>query len=139
MLRIDRARSTVLAAFAFICFIIYLRSGPPEPEATGNSRIAVASMTTGESSYDYASLSNKFGYAQKHGYHIEFDWHGDGFWHKLNILERLIKRKKYDWILMIDFDTLITNMTVKVEDLVEESIAQAPDPKKIDIIFTPDW
>jgi len=78
-------------------------------------------------------------YTQKHGYHLEFDWVGDGFWHKLNMIDRLIKQNKYNWIWWIDFDTLITNTTVKLEDLIEESLATAPDPNQIDMILTPDW
>ena len=51
-------------------------------------------------------------YAQKHNYHLEFDWVGDG---------------------------LITNTTVRLEDLIDESLATAPDPEKVDMILTPDW
>ena len=78
-------------------------------------------------------------YAKKHGYHLEFDWSGDGFWHKLTMIDRLIHRNAYDWIWWIDFDTLITNMTVKLEDLIEESLANATNPDQIDMILTPDW
>jgi mannan polymerase II complex MNN10 subunit len=70
---------------------------------------------------------------------MEFDWFGDGFWHKVTMIDRLIKRNKYDWIWWIDFDTIITNTTVKLEDLIAESLAAVPDPDKIDMILTPDW
>ena len=78
-------------------------------------------------------------YASRHGYHMEFDWFGERYWHKLNMVERLIQQQRYDWIWWIDYDTLITNTTVKLEDLIEESLATAPDPIKIDMILTRDW
>lgn len=78
-------------------------------------------------------------YVKKHGYHLEFDFSGDGFWHKINIVHRLVQQKKYDWIWWIDFDTLITNTTIRLEDLIEESLATVPDPNKIDMILNRDW
>jgi mannan polymerase II complex MNN10 subunit len=70
---------------------------------------------------------------------MEFDWFGDGFWHKLNMIERLIQHNQYDWIWWIDFDTIITNTTVKLEDLIQESLVNVTDPNNIDMILTPDW
>ena len=70
---------------------------------------------------------------------MEFDWFGDGYWHKLNIIERLVKQKNYSWIWWIDFDTLITNTEVRLEDLIEESLANVSDPNRIDMILTADW
>jgi hypothetical protein len=66
MLRVDRARSTLLGVFLLICFVLYFRSREPVDDiptlggSTPGSRIAIACMTTDESSYDYKSLSNKF-------------------------------------------------------------------------------
>lgn len=78
-------------------------------------------------------------YAKKHGYHLEFDWAGDGYWHKLNVIERLIRQEKFDWIWWIDYDTLITNTDIKLEDLIDGSLASVSDPIRINFLFTPDW
>lgn len=60
-------------------------------------------------------------------------------WHKLNMFENAIKQDRYDWIWWIDFDTLITNTNVKLEDIIEESIQKHSDPDSVDLILTADW
>ncbi|KAJ5454064.1 uncharacterized protein N7458_005020 [Penicillium daleae] len=95
-------------------------------------------MSTFETSYDHKSLSNKISYAGKHGYHLEFDWFGDGYWHKLDMMEQLIAHAKYDWIWWIDYDTLITNTDTKLEDLIEGSLASVSDPNRINFLLTSD-
>jgi len=60
-------------------------------------------------------------------------------WHKFEMIEDAIHSQKYDWIWWMDFDTLITNQTVKVEDLIAEHLANETDPNAIDFLFTPDW
>jgi len=60
-------------------------------------------------------------------------------WHKFEMIEEAIHARKYDWIWWMDFDTLITNQTVKVEDLIAEHLANETDPNAIDFLFTPDW
>jgi hypothetical protein len=70
---------------------------------------------------------------------LEFDWFGDGYWHKIKMIERLITQEKYDWIWWIDYDTLITNTETKLEDLIDDSLASVSDPERIDLLLTPDW
>jgi mannan polymerase II complex MNN10 subunit len=62
-------------------------------------------------------------------------------WHKFNMLEAAIETNKYDWIWWIDFDTLITNTTVELADIVLESLANETlaRQEKIDFLFTADW
>jgi mannan polymerase II complex MNN10 subunit len=55
------------------------------------------------------------------------------------MVQRLIQENKYDWIWWIDYDALITNTTVKLEDLIEESLATVPNPDQIDMMLTADW
>jgi len=60
-------------------------------------------------------------------------------WHKFVMVEEAIAMGQYDWVWWMDFDTLITNNTIKVEDVIEESLANLTNPDLIDFIFTPDW
>ena len=78
-------------------------------------------------------------YAKKHGYDFKFDLEGAGYWHKLDMVEQVIREEKSDWMFWIDFDTLITNSTIKVEDIINETLAAHGNPDKVDMIFTPDW
>lgn len=78
-------------------------------------------------------------YAKKHGYDFRFDLHGEGFWHKYVMFENLIDENKYDWIFWIDYDSIITNTSVKLENLISKSLALSQKPELIDAILTPDW
>jgi len=55
------------------------------------------------------------------------------------MVEAAIATGLYDWVWWMDFDTLITNNTIKIEDLIEESLANKTNADLIDFIFTPDW
>ena len=55
------------------------------------------------------------------------------------MMERLIKAGQHDWIWWLDFDTLFTNMTIKVTDIIQESLANATNPDDIDFLLTDDW
>ena len=79
-------------------------------------------------------------YANKQGYDLRIDYEGEnGAWHKMTMVEEQIKLQKYDWIWWVDFDTLITNKTTRITDIVDEVLANSTDPDKISMIFTPDW
>jgi mannan polymerase II complex MNN10 subunit len=60
-------------------------------------------------------------------------------WYKFIMLEEAMATEKHDWIWWIDFDTLITNITIKLEDIIEESFANHTRPNDIDFLFTADW
>ncbi|KAI9787875.1 MAG: hypothetical protein M1816_007361 [Peltula sp. TS41687] len=102
------------------------------------SRVAMACVNTEETSFDHLVLKNKHDYAKKHGYEFRFDLDGEGFWHKYVMIENLINEERYDWIFWIDYDTLITNSTVKLENLISDSLALVKNPDQIDFILTPD-
>jgi mannan polymerase II complex MNN10 subunit len=55
------------------------------------------------------------------------------------MMERLIKAGQHDWIWWLDFDTLFTNMTIKVTDIIQESLVNATNPDDIDFLLTNDW
>ncbi|KAF8537911.1 galactosyl transferase [Trichophaea hybrida] len=107
-------------------------------------RIAIATMNTDETTYDHISLSNKFGYARKHNYAIKFDLDMPrdlvpmAVWHKLNMIEYLIRTAEYDWIWWIDYDTVITNTSVKLENIITDALKGATKPNDIDMILTAD-
>ncbi|KAA8908638.1 galactosyl transferase GMA12/MNN10 family-domain-containing protein [Sphaerosporella brunnea] len=123
---------------------IYQRPLTPVPK--GDMRIAIASMNTMESTYDHISLSGKFGYATKHNYGIKMDlavpkgFRAGAVWHKLNMVEYLVRTGDYDWIWWIDYDTVITNTTVKLEDIIAEALhsEKVKSPQDIHMILTAD-
>lgn len=78
-------------------------------------------------------------YANKHGYDIQVDYEGEGPWHKLNMIENAINKRRYDWIWWMDFDTLITNKTIKITDIIEEALQKHKDPNSVSMLFTADW
>ncbi|KAF2397760.1 hypothetical protein EJ06DRAFT_481612 [Trichodelitschia bisporula] len=106
------------------------------------SRVAIITFTTEQKSYLHMSLRNHQRYANKHGYDfiVDFDQHAERglMWHKFEMVERLIDGGQHDWIWWMDFDTLITNMTMKLTDVIADAIKETPDPDAIDWIFTPD-
>lgn len=89
------------------------------------------------------SLTLFVDYARNHGYDMIVDFEMENkrgtMWHKLVMIESAIATGLYDWVWWMDFDTLITNNTIKVEDVIEESLANQTDPDLIDFILTADW
>jgi hypothetical protein len=65
-------------------------------------------------------------YAKLHNYTLITDFDAKAprglMWHKLAMIERVIAAGKHDWIWWIDFDTLITNLTVRLEDIIDDGI-----------------
>ncbi|KAF2462995.1 uncharacterized protein BDR25DRAFT_298686 [Lindgomyces ingoldianus] len=117
-------------------------AGPGAGEPKMPLRIAVVTMVTDEKSYIHMSLKNKDYYARRHGYDlvVDFEAHSDlgTTWWKYNMMERLIKSNKYDWMWWIDFDTLITNTDIKVAEIIQETLANATNPDDIDFLTTHD-
>ena len=60
-------------------------------------------------------------------------------WYKFVMIERLIQEGRHDWIWWIDFDTLITNGDIKLEDVVQEALADVTQPDDINMLLTADW
>lgn len=117
---------------------------PLLPVPNGEMRVAVATMTTDQTTYDHISLSNKIGYANKHNYAIKIDFSLPkdfvplAFWHKLDMLEFLIRTGDYDWIWWVDYDTVITNTTIKIEDIVADALRNDKNADNIDLLLTAD-
>lgn len=60
-------------------------------------------------------------------------------WHKFDMFERTIAAGSSDWIWWIDFDTLITNSSVKLSDIINESLAEAGGGEGVDLLVSKDW
>jgi mannan polymerase II complex MNN10 subunit len=81
-------------------------------------------------------------YARRHGYDFIVDYESHTplsvvYW-KFDMVERVIKSGKYDYIWWLDFDTLVTNTDIKVADIIAEELANVTNPDGIDYIFTHD-
>ncbi|ORX95314.1 galactosyl transferase GMA12/MNN10 family-domain-containing protein [Clohesyomyces aquaticus] len=118
---------------------------PPGPGAASprqTPRIAIVTLITQEKSYIHMSLRNKDHYARRHGYDLVVDYEAHSqrgtTWWKYNMMERLIKTDKYDWMWWIDFDTLITNTDIKIADIIDETLANVTNAHEIDILTSHD-
>ncbi|CAE7000514.1 hypothetical protein CFE70_001015 [Pyrenophora teres f. teres 0-1] len=121
---------------------------PPAPEEKPpveqkKPRIAVVTFTTQQQSYIHLSMKNKDHYARRHGYDFVADYEahsstGNPVYWKFDMVERLIKSKKYDWIWWIDFDSLVTNTAVKLAEIIDEELQKASSPDEVDFIFSHD-
>lgn len=91
-------------------------------------------------------------YAAKHNYDFIVDWEPsqgyDKTWDKLNLIRSTIEatlahENSYEWLWMLDLDTLITNSSIRLESLVERGLELAEEQGKnqedVDMILTRDW
>ncbi|CCG83139.1 Putative uncharacterized protein [Taphrina deformans PYCC 5710] len=124
-----------------------LRGSTPQSKSTrpGALRFAIATFTTQERTYTHLVLKNKLHYAQRHNYDFILDTEVSKetrdrniCYHKLVMFDRLINSNQYDWIWWIDFDTLITNTTISLESIVEETLADVARPEEVDFILNHD-
>ena len=60
-------------------------------------------------------------------------------WHKLDMMERTIAAGTADWMWWIDFDTLITNMTVKLSDIITQSLEEIGGGEGVNLLVSKDW
>ncbi|ORY09749.1 galactosyl transferase GMA12/MNN10 family-domain-containing protein [Clohesyomyces aquaticus] len=111
-------------------------------EYSGPPRIAIVTFITSERSFIHTSLKNKDFYARRHGYDLIVDYESQATrgttWLKFDMVKRLVDAGKHDWIWWVDFDTLITNTTVRLEDIIYESLANVTAPEEIDLLLTDD-
>ena len=107
------------------------RVTPKQHVQAVSSDFAMLCMTTQETSYDFMSFSNKLKYAKKHDYQLIWDFEpAQGYakvWDKLNVTRDAVQaalsgHKSYQWLWMFDFDTLITNTAIGLDDIVEQSL-----------------
>jgi mannan polymerase II complex MNN10 subunit len=82
-------------------------------------------------------------YANLHHYDFIIDMEANNqrglMWHKFDMVQRVINGSQHDWVWWIDFDTLVMNHKIKVENIIADALAEVSNPDKIDFLFTPDW
>jgi len=92
-------------------------------------RIAIITFTTSPQSYTHLSLRNHAAYARQHDYDFIVDYdvtnERDVMWGKFDMLRRVIDAGQHEFVWWMDFDTLITNMTTKVEDVIDRGLKAA--------------
>lgn len=123
--------------------------------ATDNAtKIAILSMTSKQTDYDWMSMSNKYEYATKHSYDLIWNFTAPTapsnyakHWDKLDMIrdatqDTLSGKKQYEWLWMLDYDTIITNPSITIEKIIEESLQLAESQGKprdqINLILTRD-
>ena len=69
-----------------------------------------------------------------------------GVWAKLPLVNETLNKGSFEWVLWLDFDTLFTNMNIRMEDFIED--VKTNDLNKhntgqqwsdVDMIVAPDW
>lgn len=111
---------------------------------TDATRIAIVAFTTQPASYLFLTLKNRFHYAKKHGldFYVDFDGGSSSRgteWHKLDMVEAVIRQGTHDWVWYLDLEALIMNTDVDVRYIVRRALAQTQRPKDVDVIVSQDW
>jgi mannan polymerase II complex MNN10 subunit len=100
------------------------------------------SMTTAETSYDWMTISNKYEYASQHNYDLLWSFSAPTatsnyakHWDKLDMIRDAVQttlsgKAEYEWVWMLDYDTLITNPSIRIEDVIEKSLSFAESQGK---------
>ncbi|KAI5367840.1 Putative glycosyltransferase 34, nucleotide-diphospho-sugar transferase [Septoria linicola] len=123
---------------------------PTSLTTTTRPKFVMGSMSDRETSYDWLVISNKNLYAAKQSYDIVWDFErNDKYgkdWDRLTSMEKIIKAKlrgenDYEWIWWTDYDLIITNSSITLENVVDGALARIENKahrSEIDIIMTPD-
>jgi hypothetical protein len=66
-----------------------------------------------------------------------------GVWAKLILVNETLNTDRFDWVLWMDFDTLFTNLSSKMEDFVDDVRTNHLSPgqswDEVSMIAAPDW
>ncbi|OZJ01381.1 hypothetical protein BZG36_05721 [Bifiguratus adelaidae] len=136
-------KATALLIVVLVFTIFHPNSQLPSHHTSSSEpRVAIVTFTTTQQSFTYLSLKNKRAYAQRHDYDLFVDFEGSNergtMWHKFVMVEQVIKGGEHDWVWWIDFDTLITNTSTKLTDIITDSLHGLPNPEEIDFLLTAD-
>lgn len=87
-------------------------------------------------------LNSVTDYARRHGLDLVVDYEAHPergtTWWKYDMMERLIKQNKWDWLWWLDFDTLVTNTDISVQGIIDETLKNVTSPEDIDYLLTHD-
>ena len=71
------------------------------------------------------------------------DDQGGGVWSKLLLVNETLNTNRFEWILWLDFDTLFTNLSSKLEDFMDDVKRNHLSPhqqwEQVNMIAAPDW
>ncbi|KAF2274278.1 uncharacterized protein EI97DRAFT_435366 [Westerdykella ornata] len=127
-------------------FLSTQRLSTDDKNAKRGPRIAIVTFITSQKSYIHLSLRNKAHYARAHNYTLIVDYESHASrgttWKKFDMIEDVVRAGTHDWVWWLDFDTLITNTTMAVADVIEEALGDATatgmDPGEVDFLVTDD-
>lgn len=151
MISIPKLQRAILTLLLLLALAFYLSR---DSEMNSAARIAILSMTTTETTYDWMSISNKYEYASKHSYDLIWSFTASTVvsnyakpWDKLDMIRDAVQatvsgQRRYEWLWMLDYDTLITSPEIRVEEIIEQSLELAEiegkDRDSIQLILTRD-
>ena len=84
---------------------------------------------------------NKKPYCERHGYHLEVvrsirpkfqdpNSHAGGIsWSRLEHMAEMVESGNWDWVWVVGCDTLVTNMTIKLESII--AMSQTPEAEAL--------
>lgn len=148
-----RVVSTLVLLLFLTTTIYFFRQSAPSNN--GSAKIAILCMTSEETNYDWMTISNKYKYSVKHSYDLNWNFAPPTVisnyakqWDKLDMVRDAVQatlsgKKNYEWLWMLDYDTLITNPEIRIEQIIERSLAFAENEEgksmgDIDLILTKD-
>lgn len=96
---------------------------------------------------EHTIFKNKTEYCRRHGYHLEFIYgirkkfqdpksHAGGFsWSRLEHLAEMLESGIYEWVWTVGADTLVTNMSSRLEDII--ALADRPEAENLPLPICP--
>ncbi len=92
------------------------------------ARIAIISLSTQDDErkkYNTMTRANLEQYAKKWGYDLHYytdilDTERSGHWSKIVAFQQHILSEKYEWLVWLDDDMIITNQEIKLEQFIEK-------------------
>ncbi|CAF1298472.1 unnamed protein product [Didymodactylos carnosus] len=104
------------------------------------ARYSIVSIIISPSAYPHPFLESKSIYADLHNYQLQIYYHQldysrNIFWNKVLTVARITKQlnSSITWIWLLDYDTLIFNFAISLEDIIEKEAAESTD-----ILYTTD-
>jgi hypothetical protein len=138
---------------------IQVESVGRKPRLVRKANYAIVTYETRDVTYWRESLGNKYSYARRHGYSkfkIVFNGSYDlyaffqkpkyddkgGVWSKIVLVNETLQTGNFEWALWMDFDTLFTNMSSKMEHFMENAkshLKQGQRWEDVSMIAASDW
>jgi hypothetical protein len=125
--------SIIILFFILLGFFLFIQSGWKQkddfydPHIKSKKNIAIITMENRDSLKELVSIHNKsvYDYSQKHGYEYYFksDYNSEDnlpvYWWKIQYMKDMLDADKWDYILWLDSDVVITRPEIPLEKLIE--------------------